>query len=146
MQWITATMPLFVKPSALLSPYGHVPIHLKDHYYQGFVQAYGVDPRISRFCQVYFYPTWFGGTFSPANGPGWLNSQTRTTNNSVESFHCAIKKFFARFPTCLSTSVPRSSSNTANLLPTRLRPRGARGCRQSATTCELSLQQSCEVV
>ena len=32
---------------------GHVPIHLKHHYYQGFIQAYGADPHISRLCQVY---------------------------------------------------------------------------------------------
>ena len=72
---------------------GHVLIHLKYHYYQGFIRAYGADPHISRLCQVYFYPTWFGGSFSAATWT-WFNSQTRT-NNNVESFHCAIKKFFA---------------------------------------------------
>lgn len=75
---------------------GHVPIHLKDHYYQGFIRAYGADPRISRLCQVYFYPTWFCGSFSAATWT-WFNSQTRTNNMWNPS--TAPSKSSSRLPT-----------------------------------------------
>lgn len=72
---------------------GHMPANWKQHYYQGFLAVYGNDPRIARFCQFYFHPTWIAGLF-PLHIWDWHNSEHRT-NNNIESFHATMKRFFA---------------------------------------------------
>lgn len=56
--------------------------------------TFGADQRIARFCEEYFWPTWFAGTFPLASWT-FYKSPARTTNN-VESFHCGLKKYFQR--------------------------------------------------